>query len=93
MVPLGAALAGLLLAGRYAQVVAVLRYLMPGFAAFGAAAVAIIAHVVGAHLNWCRGLSEGIGRARGFYAIQSGGSGGPEHICGPGLVSAGSSRG
>jgi len=37
--PLGAALAGLLLAGRYGQVVAVLRYLMIGFAAFGAAAV------------------------------------------------------
>jgi Mn2+/Fe2+ NRAMP family transporter len=33
--PLGAALAGLLLAGRYGQVVAVLRYLMLGFAAFG----------------------------------------------------------
>lgn len=37
--PLGAALAGLLLAGRYGQMVAVLRYLMIGFAAFGAAAV------------------------------------------------------
>ena len=36
VVPLGAAVAGLLLAGRYAQVVAVLRYLMLGFAAFGA---------------------------------------------------------
>ena len=42
VVPLGAALAGLLLAGRYAQVVTVLRY---------------------------RGLSERVGRARGFYAI------------------------
>jgi Mn2+/Fe2+ NRAMP family transporter len=39
VVPLGAAVASLLLAGRYAQVVAVLRYLMLGFAAFGAAAV------------------------------------------------------
>jgi Mn2+/Fe2+ NRAMP family transporter len=35
VMPLGAALAGLLLAGRYGQVVAVLRYLMLGFAAFG----------------------------------------------------------
>jgi Mn2+/Fe2+ NRAMP family transporter len=43
--PLGAALAGLLLAGRYGQVVAVLRYLMCGFAAFGAAAVL-------AHPDW-----------------------------------------
>ena len=39
VVPLGVALAGLLLAGKYGQVVAVLRYLMPGFLAFGAAAV------------------------------------------------------
>ncbi len=38
VVPLGAAVAGLLLAGRYAQVVAVLRYLMLGFVAFGTAA-------------------------------------------------------
>jgi Mn2+/Fe2+ NRAMP family transporter len=45
--PLGAALAALLLAGRYGQVVAVLRYLMCGFAAFGAAAVA-------AHPDWSR---------------------------------------
>jgi Mn2+/Fe2+ NRAMP family transporter len=45
VVPLGAAVAGLLLAGRYAQVVAVLRYLMLGFAAFGAAAVL-------AHPDW-----------------------------------------
>ena len=37
--PLGVALAVLLLAGRYGQIVAVLRYLMCGFAAFGAAAV------------------------------------------------------
>ena len=42
VVPLGAAVASLLLAGRYAQVVAVLRYLMLGFAAFGA--VAVLAH-------------------------------------------------
>jgi len=39
VVPLGAAVFGLLLAGKYGQVVAVLRYLMVGFAAFGAAAV------------------------------------------------------
>ena len=45
--PLGAAVAGLLLAGRYGQVVAVLRYLMLGFAAFGAAAVL-------AHPDWPR---------------------------------------
>ena len=37
--PLRAALAELLLAGRYGQAVAVLRYLMLGFAAFGVAAV------------------------------------------------------
>ena len=47
VVPLGAAVAGLLLAGRYGQVVAVLRYLMLGFAAFGAAAVL-------AHPDWPR---------------------------------------
>jgi Mn2+/Fe2+ NRAMP family transporter len=42
VVPLGVVLAGLLLIGRYGQVVAVLRYLLLGFAAFGAAA--ILAH-------------------------------------------------
>jgi Mn2+/Fe2+ NRAMP family transporter len=47
VVPLGAAVAGLLLAGKYGQVVAVLRYLMLGFAAFGAAAVL-------AHPDWPR---------------------------------------
>ena len=31
--------------------------------------IATTAYVVGAHFNWRRGLSEGIGRARGFYAI------------------------
>jgi len=51
--PLGAALAGLLLAGRYAQVVAVLRYLMLGFAAFGAAAVL-------AHPDWPRLLQASL---------------------------------
>ena len=45
--PLGAAVAGLLLVGRYGQVVAVLRYLMLGFLAFGAAAVL-------AHPDWPR---------------------------------------
>jgi Mn2+/Fe2+ NRAMP family transporter len=39
VVPLGAALAGLLLVGRYSHVIAVLRYLMLGFLAFGAAAI------------------------------------------------------
>ena len=53
VVPLGAAVAGLLLAGRYAQVVAVLRYLMLGFAAFGAAAVL-------AHPDWPRLLQASL---------------------------------
>jgi Mn2+/Fe2+ NRAMP family transporter len=39
VVPLALALAGLLLIGRYGQLVAVLRYLLPGFMAFTAAAV------------------------------------------------------
>lgn len=38
VVPLGVALTALLLIGRYAQVVAVLRYLLLGFCAFGVAA-------------------------------------------------------
>jgi Mn2+/Fe2+ NRAMP family transporter len=45
--PLGVALAALLMAGQYGQVVAVLRYLMLGFLAFGAAAVL-------AHPDWPR---------------------------------------
>ena len=53
MVPLGAGLAGLLLAGRYGQVVAVLRYLLLGFAAFGAAAVL-------AHPDWPRLLKASL---------------------------------
>ena len=53
MVPLGAAVAGLLLAGRYGQVVAVLRYLMLGFAAFAAAAVL-------AHPDWPRLLQASL---------------------------------
>jgi len=51
--PLGLALAGLLLAGKYGQVVAVLRYLMLGFAAFGAA-------VVLAHPDWPRLLQASL---------------------------------
>lgn len=51
--PLGLALAGLLLAGKYGQVVAVLRYLMLGFAAFGAAAVL-------AHPDWPRLLQASL---------------------------------
>ena len=39
VVPLGVALVGLLLVGRYDEVAAVLRYLLLGFLAFGAAAV------------------------------------------------------
>ncbi len=53
VVPLGAAVAGLLLAGKYAQVVEVLRYLMLGFAAFGAAAVL-------AHPDWPRLLQASL---------------------------------
>ena len=53
VLPLGAAVAGLLLVGRYAQVVAVLRYLMLGFAAFGAAAVL-------AHPDWPRLLQASV---------------------------------
>jgi Mn2+/Fe2+ NRAMP family transporter len=51
--PLGLALAGLLVAGRYGQVVAVLRYLMLGFAAFGAAAVL-------AHPDWRHVLAASV---------------------------------
>jgi hypothetical protein len=50
---LGAAVAGLLLAGKYGQVVAVLRYLMLGFLAFGAAAVL-------AHPDWPRLLEASV---------------------------------
>jgi len=39
VLPLGLGVAGLLMIGRYGQVVAVLRYLLPGFLAFTAAAV------------------------------------------------------
>jgi Mn2+/Fe2+ NRAMP family transporter len=47
VVPLGLALAGLLLIGRYGQVVAVLRWALLGFVAFAAAAVL-------AHPDWPR---------------------------------------
>ena len=53
MVPLGVALAGLLLVGKYGQVVAVLRYLLLGFVAFGAAAVM-------AHPDWPRLLKASL---------------------------------
>ncbi len=53
VVPLGAAVAGLLLAGKYGQVVGVLRYLMLGFVAFGAA-------VVLAHPDWPRLLQASL---------------------------------
>ncbi len=51
--PLALALAGLLLIGRYGQVVAVLRYLLLGFLAFTAAAVL-------AHPDWPRLLSASL---------------------------------
>jgi Mn2+/Fe2+ NRAMP family transporter len=53
VVPLGAAVAGPLLAGRHGQVVAVLWYLMLGFAAFAAAAVL-------AHPDWPRLLQASL---------------------------------
>src|SRR5262245_33943013 len=31
--------------------------------------IATTAYVVGAQFDWCRGLSEGISRARRFYAV------------------------
>ena len=48
VVPLGMVLVGLLVVGRYAQVVAVLRYLLLGFLAFGAAA--FLAHPDWSHV-------------------------------------------
>ncbi len=53
VVPLGVAVAGLLLVGKYGQVVAVLRYLMLGFVAFGTA-------VVLAHPDWPRLLEASL---------------------------------
>jgi len=65
--PLGVALAGLLVAGRYGQVVVVLRYLMLGFAAFGAAAVL-------AYPDWPRVLSASLIPALSLRpAVASGG--------------------
>jgi NRAMP (natural resistance-associated macrophage protein)-like metal ion transporter len=49
--PLSLALVGLLLVGKYDEVVAVLRYVLIGFLAFGAAAVL-------AHPDWSRVLKE-----------------------------------
>jgi len=51
--PLGLAVAGLLLAGRYGAMISVLRYLMLGFAAFGVAAVL-------AHPDWPRLLAASL---------------------------------
>jgi Mn2+/Fe2+ NRAMP family transporter len=53
VVPLGATLVGLLLAGRYDEVVGVLRYLLLGFLAFGAAAFL-------AHPDWSRLLRSSV---------------------------------
>ena len=53
VVPLALALAGLLVMGRYGQVAAVLRYLLPGFVAFTAAAIL-------AHPDWPRLLSASL---------------------------------
>ena len=54
----GSAAADLFAAGLITSAVIALPVLM-----------ATTAYVVGAQFGWCRGLSEGIGRARGFYAI------------------------
>jgi Mn2+/Fe2+ NRAMP family transporter len=47
--------------------------MIPGLVASAVIALPVLmattAYVVGAHFNWRRGLSEGIGRARGFYAV------------------------
>ena len=53
VVPLGVALTALLLVGKYAQVVAVLRYLLLGFGAFGVAAFM-------AHPDWGRVLRSSV---------------------------------
>jgi Mn2+/Fe2+ NRAMP family transporter len=54
----GSLAAGLFAIGLIASAVVALPVLM-----------ATTAHVVGAQFDWRRGLSEGIGRARGFYAV------------------------
>lgn len=64
--PLGAALAGLLLVGRYGQVVAALRYLMLGFLAFAAAAVL-------ARPDWARLLQASLVPALSLSREQIGG--------------------
>jgi Mn2+/Fe2+ NRAMP family transporter len=47
--------------------------MIPGLVASAVIALPVLmattAYVVGAHFYWRRGLSEGIGRARGFYAV------------------------
>jgi Mn2+/Fe2+ NRAMP family transporter len=53
VVPLGLALVGLLLVGKYDEVVGVLRYLLLGFLAFGAAAFL-------AHPDWSRVLRSSV---------------------------------
>ena len=53
VVPLGLALVGLLLVGKYDEVVAVSRYLVVGFLAFGAA-------VILAHPDWSRLLGASL---------------------------------
>jgi Mn2+/Fe2+ NRAMP family transporter len=53
VVPLGLALVGLLLVGKYGQVVGVLRYLLLGFLAFGVAAFL-------AHPDWSRVLRSSL---------------------------------
>ena len=53
VVPVGVGLVGLLLVGKYDEVVAVLRYLLLGFLAFGAAAVL-------AHPDWSRLLRSSL---------------------------------
>ncbi len=53
VLPLGLVLAGLLLIGKYDAIVAVLRYVLVGFLAFGAAAVL-------AHPDWARVLRDSL---------------------------------
>lgn len=63
VVPLGLALIGLLLIGKYAEVVGVLRYMLLGFLAFGAAAVLARpdwSHVLRSSLLPTPSLSRGV---------------------------------
>ena len=56
-----------------ARGVITLPRMIPGLVASPVIALPVLmattAYVVGAQFNWRRGLSEGIGRARGFYAV------------------------